>query len=59
MSIAISITAAAKLAGISRAFLYAEIKHGRGPKIIKLGRRTLVLVKTLEEWLRSREHGAL
>jgi predicted DNA-binding transcriptional regulator AlpA len=51
--LALHVGEASKLAGISRAFLYAEWKAGRGPPRIKLGSRTLVLHEDLLAWLRS------
>lgn len=43
---------------ISRAFLYKLWKEGRGPRIIKIGRRTLISREAAAEWLRSLEASA-
>jgi excisionase family DNA binding protein len=52
--LAYSIAEAAQLLGVSRSYLYAEISAGRGPQILKLGRRTLVRRISLEQWLEFR-----
>jgi predicted DNA-binding transcriptional regulator AlpA len=44
--------------GISRALLYKLLQAGNGPKIIKVGRRTLITNEAAEEWRRSRENAA-
>ena len=50
MEIAISIVEAAKRAGVSRSSIYQAI--GRGElKIRKNGRRSLILVDELKEWV--------
>ena len=41
---------------ISRSFLYKLIAEGRGPRIMKLGRRTLISVESAAEW-RARMEG--
>jgi len=40
---------------ISRGLLYTLAKEGRGPKTVKLGRRTLVSHEAAEEWRRRME----
>lgn len=35
---------------LSRAFLYKLIKEGRGPKTIKVGRRTLISAADAQDW---------
>jgi predicted DNA-binding transcriptional regulator AlpA len=35
---------------ISRSFLYKLIAEGRGPRLMKLGRRTLISVEAASEW---------
>jgi predicted DNA-binding transcriptional regulator AlpA len=47
---------AAEVVSLSRAFLYNEWSAGRGPKKIKIGRRTLITDEALREWLRSLQH---
>lgn len=42
---------AAKILGFSRSMLYAEWSAGRGPKRIKVGRRTLVTEDGLRAYL--------
>lgn len=53
--LALSVSEAAKAAGISRATLYQEIADGRGPRVAKIRRRTVVTLEALTEWLRSLE----
>ena len=36
--------------GFSRALFYKILKDGRGPKISKLGRRTLITKQSAAEW---------
>ena len=51
-----SIKRAAKIAGVSRTFIYNEINAGRLRRI-KKGRRSLILMEDLLAWLRN-EPGA-
>lgn len=44
-----------RLTGISRVHFYSLIKAGRGPKLIKLGRRTLIYAESAHQWLRDME----
>jgi hypothetical protein len=53
--LAFSVEEAAKVCGLSRAFIYAEWKAGRGPKKYKAGYRTLITAEALIAWLRSLE----
>ena len=53
--LAYSVPEAARLCGISRAFLYSEIKKGRGPKLTKIGRRSLISHEALIAWLAELE----
>lgn len=39
--------------GFSRALFYKILKDGRGPKVVKLGRRTIITKESAAEW-RSR-----
>ncbi len=41
--------------GISRALLYKLLRDGRGPRIMKVGRRTLISQEAAEEWRRRME----
>ena len=41
--------------GISRALFYKLLQQGNGPRIIKVGKRTLITNEAAEEWRRSRE----
>lgn len=52
---ALPMPAAAAAAGISRAMLYRLLADGRGPRVVRLGRRTLVRREALAEWLRKLE----
>lgn len=54
--VAYSINEAAKLSGLSRAFIYAEWHEGRGPNRVKVGKRTLITDESLRSWLRSLEY---
>jgi predicted DNA-binding transcriptional regulator AlpA len=48
-----SVTDAAESAGISRSLLYRLIAEGKGPRVRKIGRRSVVLVEDRDSWLRS------
>ncbi len=41
--------------GISRGLFYRLLREGRGPRVIKAGRRTLVSCEAAEEWRRRME----
>jgi hypothetical protein len=41
--------------GLSRAMFYKELANGRGPRIMKVGSRTLISVSAAEEWRRKCE----
>ena len=46
--------------GISRSALYGALKRGYGPRIMKVGRRTLISVDAAEAWRAQLEaHSAL
>ena len=53
--LAYSIDEAAEASSLSRAFIYAEWQAGRGPRKVKVGKRTLIMVDALRSWLRSLE----
>ena len=40
---------------ISKASLYRLWRKGRGPKIIRIGHRTFISVKSAEEWVNGLE----
>lgn len=40
---------------ISRAKFYAELKNGNGPRIMKVGRRTLISLEAAADWRRAME----
>ena len=44
--------------GISRGTFYKLLGEGRGPKAIKIGRRTLISREAAEEWRRRMEQEA-
>jgi hypothetical protein len=50
-----SVREACKAAGFSKAWLYNEWRHGRGPTRIKLGTRTLIPVEGFQTWLSENE----
>lgn len=52
---ALGLAEAAAAIGLHRVTLHRLVVAGDGPPTIKLGRRKLVLVSELEDWLRSRE----
>ena len=53
--LAYSINEAAEVCSLSRAFIYAEWQAGRGPRKVKVGKRTLITDESLRSWLRSLE----
>lgn len=40
---------------ISRTHFYELIKHGKGPRLMKLGRRTLISAEAAAEWRAAME----
>ena len=44
--------------GISRSFFYKLIGDGRGPRLAKLGTRTLISAEAAADWRRSLEVAA-
>jgi excisionase family DNA binding protein len=44
--------------GISRGTFYKLLGEGRGPKAVKVGRRTLISSEAAEEWRRRMEREA-
>jgi excisionase family DNA binding protein len=55
--LAVPIPEAARLGGVGRSTIYAEIKQGN-LKIRKVGRRTIVAMDDLKTWLASKAGGA-
>lgn len=47
-----------RLHSISRAMLYKLIKSGRGPKILKIGTRSLITAEAAAGWRRDMEAAA-
>lgn len=43
---------------ITKVFFYQQINAGTGPRIMKVGRRTLISVEAAADWRREREQGA-
>jgi predicted DNA-binding transcriptional regulator AlpA len=43
--------------GISRSFFYKLIAEGRGPRLCKLGARTLISAEAAADWRRGLEQG--
>ncbi len=41
--------------GISRGLFYNMLREGRGPRVIKAGRRTLISHEAAEDWRRRME----
>jgi len=41
--------------GISRGLFYNLLRNGRGPRVIKAGRRTLISHEAAEDWRRDME----
>jgi predicted DNA-binding transcriptional regulator AlpA len=52
--LAVSISSAAQMSGISRSFFYQLLRQGEGPPVFHLGARTLVLLSDLRAWLAAR-----
>lgn len=41
--------------GIARSHFYVLLKEGRGPRITKLGRRTLISIEAAADWRHAME----
>lgn len=50
MQSALSVKRFCEMFGISRSFFYKMLKEGKGPQIMKIGKRTLVSSEAAEEW---------
>lgn len=44
--------------GITKVLLYSMLKAGTGPRIMKVGRRTLISIEAAADWRRQMENGA-
>jgi len=55
---ATSIPQLAASIGISRSKLYEMIQRGEGPPVVKLGRRTVVLVEDGRAWIEGLRFGS-
>jgi predicted DNA-binding transcriptional regulator AlpA len=53
--LALSVTDAARAAGIGRSTLWRLIAKNKGPKLIKLSGRTLIRTEALSVWLAAME----
>lgn len=52
--VTVSVEVAAQMLGVSRAKAYELIRRGDFRGVVKLGRRTLVSVAALREWVENR-----
>jgi hypothetical protein len=52
---ALDISAFCKAHNISRGLLYKLLRQGRGPALMKCGRRTLISTEAAAEWRRKLE----
>jgi excisionase family DNA binding protein len=51
----LSVSEFCQQSGISRALFYKLVREGNGPRIMKVGRRTLISGQAAEEWQRAME----
>ena len=58
MSVTYSVAEFCREHGISRGLFYNMLREGRGPRVIKAGRRTLISREAAEEWRRRMETAA-
>ena len=56
--IAVSPAEAARMAGVGRTTLYAALGTGQ-LRSLKIGKRRLIMIKWLEEWLRAAEQRSM
>lgn len=54
---ATSVAVAAALMGVSRSTLYELIKEGRGPRITKIGGRSIITREDRLTWLKQQQQG--
>ena len=50
-----SVTDFCRAHGISRALFYKLLREGCGPRVMKVGRRTLISCEAAEQWRRRME----
>ena len=43
---------------LSRSTIYRLWRDGRGPRVLRVGRKVLITVEAAQEWARSMEAGA-
>ena len=48
-----------ELHAISRSFFYVLREKGEGPRLMKVGRRTLISAEAAAEWRKNMEHVAI
>lgn len=53
-----SVSEFCKCTGISRALFYKLVREGNGPRITKIGSRTLISQAATDEWQRLMERNA-
>ena len=56
---ALNLEEAAESLGLSRTTLYQLLKAGQGPSLIKIGRRRLVSIQALHDWLQQEQVGGV
>ena len=54
----LSISEFCRAAGISEALFYKECRNGTGPRVTKIGGRTLVTPEEGRNWMQKRTQGA-
>ena len=47
-----------KTFGISRSMFYKLQRQNKGPRILKIGKRTLITTEAIEDWQRQMENPA-
>lgn len=55
MQEALSIEEAAHACGVGRTLFYDLLREGQGPPTLRIGRRRVVRVEALRQWLAERE----
>jgi hypothetical protein len=58
LALAFSVEEFCTLHRISRCYFYKLLRNGLGPRIIKIGARTLISVEAAADWRREREVAA-
>lgn len=54
-----SISKSAEQIDVGRSTIYKAIKEGWGPKITKIGRRSIIQTEDLQDWLRALRDGGV